>query len=333
MNYQKIRVNNFIRKFLRKYCRNIINIVRTANIFYKKKYTLKNESYTENLVIFFVDGYMIHGGLADRLKGIVSTYLICKAKALPFRLVFNYPFDIDTYLLPNIYNWKLRENEIVSYSMRNSLIINVHNDFTANALFNICDNNKQYHVYGNVDIIEKANIYFNQNFNWSVLYNELFKPSSYLNSSLQSSTINIGREYIALHFRFQQLLGDFQDPGQILLDKESQNKLINNCIKSIVELKDFELNPLVVFSDSNLFLNIAKRIEGIYFIDGDISHMDYFELNKSVDIHLKTFVDFYMIRNANKVYIANNKLLRVSGFSEFAAISNNKDVKLLNVEL
>lgn len=59
-----------------------------------------------------IDGRIRHGGLCDRLCGIVSTYICCKENNIDFRLFFNYPYNIENYLIPNSYEWRIKENEI-----------------------------------------------------------------------------------------------------------------------------------------------------------------------------------------------------------------------------
>ena len=58
------------------------------------------------------DGRKSHGGLADRLRGIVSTYEYCLNHRVDFRIHFTSPFNLEDLLLPNEYDWRIGAGEI-----------------------------------------------------------------------------------------------------------------------------------------------------------------------------------------------------------------------------
>ena len=47
------------------------------------------------------DGLIKQGGLADRLRGIVSLYKFCKENDLVFTIYFSVPFNMQEFLRPN----------------------------------------------------------------------------------------------------------------------------------------------------------------------------------------------------------------------------------------
>lgn len=61
--------------------------------------------------ILRIDGRIPNGGLCDRLRGIATIYLHCKMHGLRFGIVFDHPFDLEAALQPNVYDWRVQENE------------------------------------------------------------------------------------------------------------------------------------------------------------------------------------------------------------------------------
>lgn len=53
-----------------------------------------------------IDGTMYHGGICDRFKGIISSYNYCRYVGKPFRIRYNFPFELTDYIVPNKYDWR-----------------------------------------------------------------------------------------------------------------------------------------------------------------------------------------------------------------------------------
>jgi hypothetical protein len=328
-----LEIKKYIRRFAARHLRMIINCARTRNI-YRRKFSFKHRGiHTPSLVIFFVDGFMIHGGMGDRMKGIVSAYAVCKAKKLPFRISFDYPFLLEKYLLPNIYDWRIREDENIVFSKRCAHIINVHNDRKSQSLLNISPSSKQKHVYGNMDILEDVNRIYGTDFTWPGLYEELFRPSAVLSGAIKEAMKNIGAGYISLHFRFQQLLGDFYDKGADILPDKEREELIEKCRNYVARVCDSSDVDVVVFSDSNLFIGSLEGIKGVKTLPGEAVHVDFVEKNgDKSDVHLKSFLDFYILRSSSRVFtIVAGKKMRISGFPAYAAMSSGVEYEVVFV--
>lgn len=270
-----------------------------------------------------IDGKVIHGGLTDRIRGCLSVYSICKKKGIPFYINWTYPFPLNIFLEPNTYNWEINSNEIV-YEMPYSLPFSVSvwglgKEETYIDKYFIIKNissrkHTQYHVYSNA-IINKSE--------WKDLYKELFKPSLTLQKALDENKKAINSLYYSVTFRFQQLLGDFNEGNYKILDKIDQKKLITKCIDELRTLCRTipEKYKILVTSDSMTFINHIKNINRIYVIPGTVTHMNFASDNAS---YLKSFLDFYMIMGAEKVYLMQTDEMYNSGFPKFAAFIGNK---------
>ena len=94
-------------------------IVRLIDFFYREplmKFRLMREKgfslctvKKRQSYVFMVDGRIHHGGMFDRLKGLITVYAISKALGKSFKLDWTYPFVLDKYLEPNEYDWLIDE--------------------------------------------------------------------------------------------------------------------------------------------------------------------------------------------------------------------------------
>ena len=132
---------------------------------------------------------------------------------------------------------------------------------------------------------------------------------------------------MSLTFRFQQLLGDFKEDGFPTLEsQEEKNALINKCLKCIEDLHRETNSTILVTSESQTFLVKANEFDFVYIIPGSIRHMDYnHDKSVNISVDMKSFVDFYLLANADKLYCCCYKPLYGSGFPLTASFVNNRE--------
>ena len=264
------------------------------------------------------------GGLSDRLRGIISIYAECKRQRLPFKIVFE-PLHLQDYLVPNQYDWQIEAKNIcwdlkkvypctlLTYNnnLENSAQINAQKKILQ---YYLNKSYKQIHIYSNMAIADN---------DFSVLFNELFRPSERLQNQIDYHLNKLGGEkkYISLTFRFRQLLGDFKEGGYILPESEREAYILK-CIKGVVELHlRYPTERILVTSDSKMFLDRLSYLDYVYVIPGNVVHMG-FTFDASQDVYMKSFVDYYMLSNAKTVFQMTDKLLFRSGFPKRAAMLN-----------
>lgn len=116
-----------------------------------KRFGLFGEKRHPNssLLIFLVDGREIHGGLADRFKGMVSAFCIAQVTHRAFRIDHHSPFPLEAFLEPNSYDWRIKESDRISYSIRESRLIHLKDGQLADNLKRIpgLDPKIQLHCY------------------------------------------------------------------------------------------------------------------------------------------------------------------------------------------
>ena len=309
----------------------IIRLV--VNKRYKK---LIEQDYTQNVqgehsrrVVFICDGKKMHGGLTDRIRGIVSTYLVCKELNIEFKILFIHPFDIRNYLVPNEVDWQIDEKDLIFDRSKTKVCFidsfdesNFERKKQRKYMITIFNKSYQeFHVYTNAS--------FSYDFNFSKAFNELFKPSKIVYEDLLIHKQKLGPKYIDITLRFQNLFGDFFERDYLPISPKEQSILLDRCIKQIKCIhNDYQDLKILVTSDSRTFLDEIKKMDFIYTIDGKLVHMDCNNDN-SIELHKKSFVDFFMIANSDKIFLLKTGKMYNSGFPYSASRIYNKSFTLI----
>lgn len=280
-------------------------------------------------VVMF-DGKTSAGGLCDRLRGIVSIYQSCKKMGVGFKLYFVSPFNLHDFMEPNTFDWDVSSDKIhrdrksmpfFLFSAKDDVVSATKQRETVEAI--LTKNFRQFHFYTNAHYSLFSKSYSDD-------FNELFKPSDRIKKDLE--TYREGhKEYVSVSFRFMQLLGDFDERYKsiyVVLDEQKRKELINKSLKMLTDLYEKERTPIFVATDSKTMLNEASKLPFVFVVKGDIAHVDSTD-NGSFDANKKTFIDFYMIANAKKVFLAHSEGMLYSGFPRNAALSAGKEFKIV----
>jgi len=276
---------------------------------------------------FIIDPDKKHHGLVDRLKAIVSCYYIAKQNGLDFKIIFDHPFPLAQYLKPNLHNWIADWNDL-SYSIKNSKLISYNG--VKILKFN---KKKQYHLYNYCGYnIFETNHFPNAAELWGQLFQELFIPEMRLMQQMQSYKMAF-KTYFVVHLRFVNALESFEPGHYNVLSSEQQEKLIRRCINSIQQITQQNGGKqTLVFSDSQRFLDIVRTIlPDVMILDGKIGHISYADQKQLDDVVFKTFVDFYMMAQAKKIFAIHSPEMYNSVFSYYAALVYNTPYVVINV--
>ena len=302
--------------------------------FYRNKNRSKINQDIKKVVIYMVlKETTFSGGLSDRLRGVCAIYKECKKQRLPFKIVFE-PLHLENYLQPVINDnkylcdWRIKSEEI-SFDMNKAYpctILTYHANsknryqhFVQSSLLRyfISKPFRQIHVYSNM--ICKDGEYGN-------LFKELFEPTKELKEQIDYHLGKIGgkQTYISCTFRFRQLLGDFKEGGDIL--SESERELyIRKCCSLVEKLHKNNLNKkILVTSDSITFLERVSKFSFVYIIPGKVVHIGFI-YDASKQTYMKSFIDYFMLSYAQKVYLVRDKLMYHSGFPFRAALLNGAE--------
>lgn len=292
---------------------------------------------TDPKLIFMANGLMLHGGLSDRLRGIISSYKYAKVHHLPFAIFWNSPFPLRDYLVPNTYDWEIKKDALL-YERPASCPICI------GSIYKICKKNKQteewiqwrtmqrqiekhknarqYHIYGNPHFGDAE---------YHALFHELFQPSIHLQSiikeCLKESKLNDA--YIAMTFRFLHLLGDFEEVSCAeVLHVQEREEYIKKCIECIEEVhSEHPSLSILVTSDSQTFLQRVAPIPCVYVIKGRVAHID----SKASCSYDKEFLDLFLLSKAKRIYRVCYGKMYCSGFPITAGLIGNVEVQTLRI--
>ena len=297
-------------KILRRYLRSVY----VRGKFY---HLHRSPSICDNMLLMIIkDGYRKkHPGLVDRFKAIIGLYYIAKQNRRNFKLIFTTPFDLSEYLVPNETNWIINTCDI-DYNILQTKLLE-YNAFKQVPMLN--PKVKQYHCYfyEGFNILQKNNI-SNWKDEWRRLFCELFKPSNRLESLLMEM-LPID-SYVAVHFRFVNALDNFEKGYNNYISKSEQDVLIAQCMEKLLKIRENEQTAIYVFSDSSRFLKIAENSGYKTLGTENIGHVSFESERESYD---RTFVDFFAISKATKVYAVHGSVLYNSVFPCYAAIVGN----------
>ena len=284
------------------------------------------------MLIFMADGRMHHGGLTDRLCGMISAYRYSKIHGLIFKINFVNPYHLTDIFQPSHYDWRISPEEL-SYNSKDAKPVylsvysidykNVNNYFNS-VLSKI--KRRQIHLYTNARCFKKEE--------FPKLFFELFKPVPSLQRMIITQQKSLPLHYVSLTFRFQQLLGDFREDGfPILKTEEERTKLIERCKKSVEKLYNKTNKQILVTSDSSTFLEAVTRLDYVHIVKGTIRHMDFSkEKDVSIAVDMKSYVDFFMLANADRLYVCVIEPLYHTGFPLAASFLYNKPIVLFKDE-
>lgn len=277
------------------------------------------------------------GGLTDRTRHMLSLYKYCKMHGYNFRIIHPFPYDLSLILEPNEYNW-IPTAEEIDVSIFNKKPIIIWSKFKGENL------TKSEECYKHIEILERqikkdclcrydvyGNLYFAEE-EFCQLYHELFKPSSLLQSLIDETKSKVSCNYEACVFRFQQLLGDFYEPGFPKLDNDKKLSLMTKLKGEVVRLKQngyFKTDKVLITSDSCTFLRYIEDLPFVFTIPGEIAHM---QSGRKADLsaYMKSYVDLYMLKDAESVTLLRTDQMYDSGFPEFAAnLGGHKFKKLI----
>lgn len=270
-------------------------------------------------MIAVIDNKVNSGGLSDRINGIISSFKVSQLVGYDFKILHSDPFELESYLVPNKYNWSMQK-KLISYGKSQAVPVfiralnrqNINKRILSFKQAVLSKNQiQQYHCYTNLILFsdEEFNSYFQI----------LFRPSPILQEAIDFNTKKIGGKYVSITFRFQQLLGDFKEGNFPTLDEEGKITLIDKCLDVVKKISSkHKEHEVLVTSDSKTFLDKVAKLPRVYTIPGKLVHMA-FTSDHSVETHLKSFVDLFMIANADKVYLVHSDKLYNSGFPRLAS--------------
>lgn len=281
----------------------------------------KDGENTRNIVVFRIDPRVYAGGMCDRFKGMICAYAWAKANGYSFRIIHDDPYKLSDYIKPATVDWIPKEGEISTSARGTKLFLNRSEKGERFLKYN--PDGRQLHYYGNLNFLDKINAKYGTDYKWGKLFKELFVPCEELQNLVESLTPS--GEYVSASFRFQKLLGDFDEKYHSSLNTaEERQALMDACLDAIRTIK--EDNPgmsVLVTSDSTTFIEEASKIEGVFTVPGKRVHIQY-DTTAQADEYMTCFLDFYLLTGSQKLYRVCKGKMYKTGFPVTAAMVNDR---------
>lgn len=266
-------------------------------------------------IIVKCDGRMLHGGLTDRMRGILTVYREARRRGIPLHISWTSPFELEDYLQPATFDWRISDPEIsdnlqFAYPV---IIDDLPGVYTMPRLDAALHHRKcQTIVYTNAD---------NARGHYRELYREVFRPSAALQAEVDRHLAVLGSGFHVYTFRFLDLLGDFRDCiGKELPEAEAEALMrkVEDEFRRLLRGVPADVRVLCT-SDSRRFLDRIAGIDSrIYVVGGEVRNIDR-EQEEHRGAWMKTFVDQQLIMHASEVTLMRTGGMYQSGFPRFAA--------------
>jgi hypothetical protein len=295
---------------------------------FKFEISLLVQKCLKTTIIYMANDTRYRGGWTDRLSAMLGLYRIAKDNGFDFKINFTKPFNLLDFIIPNKYDWRIDENDVL-FSEENisvSMFIRSIRDLYPETQFckdrsefekkllDLKGKYRQIHCYC-------GTLRPQVHGRWIELFNELFVLTDELKERIDFHRQKMNSQYVSAVFRFQQLLGDdFGEGSQYpTLAECEQNNLIEMCINNLKIILDSEKDKIVlVCADSTRFREAIKDIKNIYVVDGPRKHPNLDFIDK--EIQMLSFIDFFLIPFGEKTYCFAPKPLYKSGFPQIASI-------------
>ena len=310
-------------------------IVRGVDVFKRSLtyFRMPHNNRLKDVVFFIIDPSVKQAGFADRIKSIVNTYFIAYNNGLQYKLYFQYPFDIKKYLEPNKVEWECDLKDIDKSLLASRLKV-----YLAEYPVPKLSKGLQYHYYWYMgsDLIryyytkenpEQCDEMWHGEFRKRFF--ELFRFSPHLEKLINSTGLK-EKKYVSVHFRFVNLLGNFEGNQRRfpVLPEKGQSELISQCLGQLELIKkENDGIPIYVFSDSVKFLK--KCVEkGYKKIDGE--RIGNVSTSNGTSAEDKTMLDFFTIGRSRKVYSVVFPKMYSGVFSQYAALIGGAEFIRIN---
>ena len=301
-------------------------------LFAIKRFWRKKRIFPQpQMLIFFTEKGKWHGGFTDRMKGIITLFHFCLCKNISFKINYTFPFELSDFLLPNEYDWQIDKQKISFNRKEAKFIMFFGKADRLKRMLNI-KTKKQIHAFLNSNFVCELNDIFKTNYTWGELFKKLFKPTDELQEKIDKHLKIINGKYICAVFRFQNLLGDFQEYEFQPLSANEQNILLKKCKKALLELQEKEdCKKILVTSDSAKFLTSVIDLENIFAFPAKVVHIDCVE-NETHNVYMKSFLDFYLLSGGKKIFSIGADGMYDSDFPRYAAKVNDIPFERILIE-
>ena len=284
----------------------------------------------EPSIVIMFDNKFMHGGLLDRIKGIITAKMIAEELGYTFKIYADTTtFNLFKFLLPRSEKIVAKKTDLI-FNVWKSKPVVIYNlvKITKQELIGKFKSQKQYHLYCNLDLTKRLASFENDEQYFSFWSNQFFQLFSFNQWFEDYYNKHISATHLCgIHLRFTSLLGDFEEVENIPLQQEEKSALIKSCLEKIQQLVlSLAYKKFLVVSDSSSFLNIVKASipsteeKEIIILDGNIGHVD---VKHNDEVLQKAILDFYLLQRCKEIHQVLGYRMYNSQFSRYASIAGS----------
>ncbi|HLN94294.1 MAG TPA: hypothetical protein VK183_01570 [Flavobacterium sp.] len=271
----------------------------------------------ERAIVFYCNGMVPHGGMVDRLKGMISCYELARLEGLDFRISYTSPLDLTRFFEPGKHDWRQPEE---GFNPFYSAICYHMDDFNVD-IRNVVRSKRtrRFCFFYNINALPQLYPALDKESleaKWRHAFHTLFVPTNTLSIRLAS----VKEPYICCHTRFTSLMGDFRDTTNTVLTDTEKDALVSQVTRMIEEIQSQNQLPVYVLSDSERFLAHCETLPGIRVLPGKPGHVGVAGATDPNEVFMKTWTDFDFLSKAESVYLLIGNRMYNSDFSRYAAL-------------
>lgn len=311
--------------------------IKALNPFYNKlSFSLPKNN---NRLIYTADGSINHGGVVDRMKGMLTTYYLSKKYNFDFLIYYNSPFSFSEIW----YNESVNLQKLILNPFKFKIIfISTLSKLEKFSSKNALTNNKTYLIYCAENILA----YQYPNGKWEIKTKFLFKELNALGNNKIDALIKVKYSSFfydkidLVHYRCLNYFDDFEDTKIKPIHNILREKLISSIINNA---KEVYIKNQIFISDSRYLLKKLKENGFQVFSLESTKHIDNkgFQkkeyLNAYIENHLITkaenvssYILFHKEKPFNSHFAYYPSIIGNSKFSRYGVNVNDYSIKELN---
>lgn len=274
------------------------------------------------LVVYMSEGTEF-AGLADRLRTIVSAYIIASENNRNLYIYHDKGFILQKYLLPNEIDWSITPDEICWGLNHVSFL------WFCRKLPQLRHPEKEYHAYALFHyLIPTLRPELQSKYNFSHIFNALFRPSPHLSQLVEHAMSSIGlreNQFIAVHLRFLSFLEPVEEHDTTATGSPEDQQKVLKAVSAAIEHIYHQSGDqcILLCSDSNRFLQ-APHPDYVKILPGEVGHIIK---NNGNDAKTdKAFTDLFVMSKASCLYRITGKHIYTGGFARTAADIGGKQL-------
>lgn len=316
---------NFVTEYGKKligYSKDQLQIMLTTYSLYQ----FRKVSSKKRVICVWKDGGSDATGLADRIKGMVSSYIIADIYGYDFYTYHNQGFLMQDYLEPNEVDWRIELSE-VSMGLNRFKILWYLDHLPA-----LDPSVKEYHPHRTGDITGALPPELAEKYSFFNVFRKLFKPSERLrmlvDKAMKSANLT-PNNFVAVHVRFLDFFENVETLREgaftIRGSQEEQREMLDSVQRTIRIIRDMVgVNRVLLLSDSITFLSQSFP-DYVCTLSGKLGHIQvHGHTQEVVD---KTFTDMFVMAEAREIINIHGPGIYSSDYCRIASVIGNKPFK------